>query len=236
MRSGAGQRRAMLTVRGRGQNKVKPDRARVMLLVVREAESANEVNKMVTLVVNELLSLLEAGTGGRATAIQTENLRIETVYEQRPVVENVRYDEEKERRIVGYKAALPVSFECIVGDISELIELVLSQQDSPVVVRGLEYLVSEALVAPAYMRALQLAITDAETQAAVVLEALKLERRGLLSVEIHDSGYQHGEAMAVGQEESYASFSQKKALYAGATGFRAPEGEISAAVTLVIAY
>ena len=222
----------VLSVRGRGEVKVTPDRVRITLVVIRRAKTVSEVNQLLINNADKLIDLLKNKTEGRAEKLQTEDLIIEPIYKEESEEERVR--RRGEREIIAYEGTFPISFEALITHAGPLIDLAL-KDDYASSVQGLRYIVSDAISKPAYTEALRLASHDAEAQAQVVLDALNLKKRHIIRVNIQDTG---NSVQAYRAEESYASFSSKSRLAKASanTQLIAPENEVTALVTIELSY
>lgn len=222
----------VLTVRGRGEVKVMPDRLQVTLVVIRKDKEIAVVNEKLIKAANFLIDLLKNKTDGKADKIQTENMRINPIYKPQP--RDRAYDEE-ERVILGYEGIFPISFESIVKDAGPIIEKAL-QNNVADNVRDMNYIVSDEIAKPAREEALKLASLDALKQADVVLNTLKMKRQNILSINIENDGSRPIPRFS--SEESYSSYKQKSRLSVAKKSmeFLAPENTITASVSLTLSY
>lgn len=222
----------ILTVRGRGEVKVVPDRLQVTLVVIRKDKEIAVVNEKLIKAANFLIDLLKNKTDGKAEKIQTENMRIDPIYKSQP--RDRAYDE-GERVILGYEGIFPISFESIVKEAGPIIENAL-QNNVADNVRDMNYIVSDKIAKPAREEALSLASLDALKQADVVLSTLKMKRLNILSINIENDG--NRPVPRFSSEESYSSYKQKSRLSVAKKSmeFLAPENTISASVSLTLSY
>ena len=225
------QQENILTVKGHGEVSVTPDRVRVTIEIIKRSLTSERVNEMMRLVASALLEYLQKETNKRAEKIQTSNFEI------RPV----RKDEEhREGPIIAYEAHFNISFEAEVAEGGLLIDRLLDHLHKNSLpdtvnasVESVRYIVSDAISKPAYAEALKLASKDAEAQGTLVLESLGLKKSKVVRIDVQDAG--QGVTMRE-ENESYAAYSAKSMMRTPKTQFIAPQNQIEASVTLVIAY
>lgn len=94
-----------ITVTGSGEVQVRPDEAIVRLGVLAQEPTARAAQQKVNQVAREMVAAIQ-GAGARPEQIQTSQLQLEPVYEQRPPTPDTA---PREPRIVAYRASNVVS-------------------------------------------------------------------------------------------------------------------------------
>ncbi len=222
----------ILTVRGHGEVKATPDRIQATLVIIRKDKDSAVVSEKLITAVQFLINVLTNKTEGKASKIQTENMRIEPIYAPQP--RDRSYDE-RERVIIGYEGTFPIRFESLVKDAGFVIEKALKDNVADNV-RDMNYIVSDELAQPGYQAALKIASLDALKQADSVLYTLQMKRLNILSINIESGGSKPVPRFS--SEESYSFYKQKSVLSTAkrSIDFLAPEHTISANVSMTLSY
>lgn len=229
------QEKNTLTVEGRGEEKVIPDRVRVTLVIIQRAALISDVNKLLIERSDALINLLQKETDGKAEKIQTKELSIEPIRqksEQQIKDESNGVYNNYKGPIVAYEGTFPISFEALIASAGPIIDLSL-RNDVANQVEAVSYIVSDDIGKSAYARALRSATLDAEEKAHIVLDALGLRKSGILSIIIDNTGFARNE-----EREEYASFAPKAkmAVAMKSTQLIAGETTINATVNLTLSY
>lgn len=215
----------LLTVNGRGEVTVSPDRVRIGLDIERTGATFAIVNQLLTEAANKVIELLKSDK--RAYKIQTDNLRIEPLYKKETKEETNSQDHRRsEREITGYEGHFPLSFEAQIGDVGSLFTVALTNNYASRIT-GLDYIVSDEVSQPAYIEALRLASLDAQNKAQVILDSLKLSKKAITRIDIDQHGPRH-------IQYSQESFSPQLAM--AKMQIIAPDEKVNASLTLVMAY
>lgn len=225
-----------LSVEGKGEVKVMPDRVRVTLVILREATLTSQVNQALIEASDALIKLLQKDTQGRAQKLQTLNLTIEEVREKSK--EQKENEErglpnygENQGKIIAYKGRFPISFEAEIANAGPVIALALKDNYASTV-QDVRYIVSDTVSKPAYKEALRLATLDAEEKAGIVLNTLGLKRKAVIHITIEDTQFGRSNSE---ESESYSSF-RAKAMMAPTMQLIGGESEINANITLLLSY
>lgn len=215
----------LLTVTGRGEVTVSPDRVRIGLDIERTGATFAIVHQLLTEAANKLIDLLKSDK--RAYKIQTDNLRIEPLYKKETEEEtNSRERRRTEREITGYEGHFPLSFEAQIGEAGSLFTVALANNYASRIT-GLDYIVSDEVSQPAYIEALRLASLDAQNKAQVILDSLKLSKKAITRIDIDKNGPRR-------MLYSQTSFSPQLAM--AEMQIIAPDEKVNASLTLVMSY
>lgn len=214
----------LLTITGRGEVTVSPDRVRIGLDIERTGTTFAIVNQLLTDAANKLIELLKSDK--RAYKIQTDNLRIEPLYE-REEQEESNDRRRSERKITGYEGHFPLSFEALVGEVGSLFTVALTNNYASSIT-GLDYIVSDEVSKPAYIEALRLASRDALGKAQVTLDSLNLTKNAITRVDIDQNGSRH--------RTQYMQESVSPKMAMAKMQIVAPDEKVNASLTLVVSY
>ena len=226
-----------LSVEGRGEVKVIPDRVRVTLVIIHKADTVSDVNRALIESSRKLISLLQDKTNGKAEKIQTKELSIEPVRQksQQQIKDEEKgiYNNRYEGVIVAYEGKFPISFESLISDAGPIIDLALQTNEADEV-EGLSYIVSDNVGKTAYDKALRVATLDAEAKSKIVLDTLGMRKTGILSITIDDTYH----ARQTERHEEYASFAPRAKMATSMQSMQliAGETEIVATVRLAFSY
>lgn len=217
----------VLSVKGRGEVKVTPDRVSITLIVTKRAPTVSEVNKLLVRDSNRLLTLLKEKSEGRAEKIHTDQLDIRPIYK-----EQTREEIERgaERIVIEYGGFYPITFEALIANMGALIDLSL-KDDLASEVKNLSYIVGDAIAKAGQREALRLATIDAKEQADIVLDTLKLTQKRIIRIDIEDAGRR--------ERPPVYGINRKMMMASAETSsveLNAPEQEIIAHVTLELSY
>ncbi|WP_298616173.1 SIMPL domain-containing protein [uncultured Thermosynechococcus sp.] len=159
----------ILTVTGRGTEAISATLAQVSLGVEVQGRTAQEVQQEVARRANAVLAVLR---GREVSQLQTTGLSLAPNYEYK----------ENRRILLGYIGRNTVSFRIASDRVGPLLDAAV--QAGATTIENISFTAPEATIAAAQRTALQRATQEAQSQAQVVLSALNLQPRQVVSIQI----------------------------------------------------
>jgi uncharacterized protein len=159
-----------LTVTGRGTEEIPTTLTVVRLGVEAQGKTANAVQEEVARRSTAVVTLLKSRG---VEKLQTTGINLSPVY---------RYDNNTQT-LTGYSASNLVSFRVTTEKAGTLLDDAVQAGASRI--DGINFIATDAAIAAAQKQALRLATQDAQQQAEVVLNALNLTRKEIVSIQIN---------------------------------------------------
>ncbi|UBF25402.1 SIMPL domain-containing protein [Kovacikia minuta CCNUW1] len=204
-----------LTATGRGTELVATTLTQVRLGVETQGKTANEVQQEVASRSNSVVSLLKSRNVER---LETTGINLSPTY---------RYDNNVQT-LTGYTASNIVSFRVETQKAGTLLDEAVKAGASRI--DGVSFIASDAAIANAQKSALRKATQDAEAQAEVVLNALGLTRREVVSIQINGASAPPPRPLPMEAADARIAFAKAPTPVIGG------EQQVEAAVTLQISY
>lgn len=204
----------MLAVTGHGQDQAPTTFAQITLGISDQGDSAkatyDKVNKRSSTVVNFLRS-------SKANKIKDSNINLTPQYGRDGKPEKATYEGDR-----------TIEFQMPIDQIEVLDKALTTGVDS---LQSIRYIASEAAINAARDQALKNAITDAQTQANVVLGQLGFSLQEIVDIRIDDARIENPETQAVPADESYSS-----GRWSGNLPVEGGEQTVDVRVTLQVRY
>ncbi|MDJ1175724.1 SIMPL domain-containing protein [Roseofilum sp. BLCC_M114] len=159
-----------LTVTGRGIESIPTTLAVVNLGVQIEGKTAQEVQAQVARQSSAVVELLRSR---QVEQLETTGIRL---------TPNYSYSD-RTQRLTGYTATNTVSFRIETSKAGSLIDEAV--QAGATRIDGISFIATDEAIAAAQQVALRQATADAQKQAETVLDALNLNSRGIVSIQIN---------------------------------------------------
>jgi uncharacterized protein len=162
-----------LTVTGRGVENVTTTKTQVRLGVEAQGKTAQAVQQEVAKRSSSVVALLRSR---KVEKLETSGISLNPAY---------RYDNGKQT-LIGYTASNIVSFRIDTQNVGNLLDDAV--QAGATRIDGISFIASDEAIATARQQALREATEEAQAQAGVVLTALKLSPKEIVSIRV-DGAY-----------------------------------------------
>lgn len=204
-----------LTVTGRGVENVTTTKTQVRLGVEAQGKTAQAVQQDVAKRSSSVVALLRSR---KVEKLETSGISLNPAY---------RYDNGKQT-LIGYTASNIVSFRIDTQNVGTLLDDAV--QAGATRIDGISFIASDEAIAAARQQALREATEEAQAQAGVVLTALKLSPKEIVSIQV-DGAYAPPPPRPLAERGNFAAD-----LKLASTPIIGGEQEVVANVTLQISY
>jgi len=207
-----------LTVTGRGKETIETTLAVVRLGVEAQGKTAKEVQAEVSRRSNAVISLLKARG---VQKLETTGVNLSP---------NYRYDNGKQT-LLGYSGSNIVSFRTSIAEAGRIIDD--SVQAGASRIDGVNFIASDEAISAAQKLALRKATQDAQAQADAVFDALNLNRKEVVSVQVNGAFVPPPQPVNFQRSTKLAG---EAVLDAAALPIQGGDQDVEASVTLQISY
>ncbi|MBE9032281.1 SIMPL domain-containing protein [filamentous cyanobacterium LEGE 11480] len=162
----------ILTVSGRGVEKIPTTLAKVNLGVEVRGKSAQQVQAAVARQSSSVMQLLK---GRKVSALQTLGIRLNPTYDY----------SDNQQRLTGYVGTNTVSFKVANQAAGDILDDAVNAGATRI--NGISFTATDKAIAAAQKVALKKATQDAQSQAAAVLSALGFEAQEIVGIQVNNA-------------------------------------------------